>query len=122
MSLLGEPLPFRGGPVDVNLQVGIGPQSRHGRRRATTSLVPLIRDGGTLAAVAGLATDTPTEGLVNVETVRCRHEPAILAELAAAMVKGDLVILIARRLPLSQAVEGHRIAASSPGGKVVLLP
>jgi NADPH:quinone reductase-like Zn-dependent oxidoreductase len=88
----------------------------------TAMFIPLIRDGGMLAAIAGLATGTSTEGSVDIETVRGRHDAAILAELATAAARGDLSLPIATRLPLSQAAEGHRIAGSVPGGKVILVP
>ena len=45
---------------------------------------------------------------------------ARLAELAADVAAGRLVIPIAKRFPLAQADEAHALAEKSAGGKILL--
>lgn len=86
------------------------------------SLFGLVKDGGTVAAIAGLPESAPTDGKVNAVGVYGTADAADLAVLLDAAAKGDLSIPVGKRLPLAEIGEGHGLYASGQaGGKIVFV-
>ena len=84
------------------------------------SLLSLVKDGGKVATIAGLPENHPKDGAVKAVSVFGKNNVADLSTLLAAVGRGDLVLPIARRIPLSNIAEGHRLyEAGSVGGKIV---
>lgn len=87
------------------------------------SLFALVKDGGTIAAVAGMPDSAPKDGPVQVGAVYGLSKAADLQVLVAATARGDLDIPVAHRVPLADIGEGHRLYASGKaGGKIVFVP
>jgi len=84
-------------------------------------LLTRLKPGGTLGSVVGVPPSTKDKGFV-VRAFMAHADSRRLGELAAAVARGELVIPIARRLPLMQAGEAQRLAEHGGlGGKVLLL-
>ncbi len=87
------------------------------------SLFGLVKDGGTIGAIAGLPENAPTDGKVNAVGVYGVADAADLAVLLEAAAKGELTIPVSKRLPLAEVGEGHRLyATGQAGGKIVFVP
>lgn len=87
------------------------------------ALFGLVKDGGTIGAIAGLPESAPTDGRVNAVGVHGASDAADLTVLLEAAATGDLTIPVAHRLPLADVGEGHRLyAAGQAGGKIVFVP
>lgn len=85
-------------------------------------LMKTIRPGGVLGSVLG----TP-EGAHNhqirVEAMMAVPDASRLYELADDFARKEFEIPIARKMPLAQAAEAHRLAESGgAGGKIILIP
>lgn len=88
-----------------------------------TSLFALVKDGGTIAAVAGLSENAPKHGPVTAVNVFGTSRAADLKVLVDAAARGEFGIPIGTRLSLAQIGEGHRLYASGKaGGKIVFVP
>ncbi len=83
-------------------------------------LLHKVKKGGTIASVVGASSGAAALGLV-VRAMWAHADAARLTALAGAVAAGELVIPIARRLPLAEAREAQRIAEHHAGGKVLLL-
>ena len=84
------------------------------------SLFSLVKDGGKVATIAGLPENHPKDGAVKAVSVFGKNNVADLSALLAAVGRGDLILPIAKRLPLSDIAEGHRLyEAGNVGGKIV---
>ena len=81
----------------------------------------LVRDGGTLSAVAGMPEGADRHGQVTVKNVFTAANAAMLADVAAAAGNGDLVIPIVATFPLAELGAAHtRASAGRVGGKIIL--
>jgi NADPH:quinone reductase-like Zn-dependent oxidoreductase len=84
-------------------------------------LLPCLRVGGTLGTVVGEPPGAAGKGFT-VRALWAHADAARLAELVFAVARGELVLPIAKRLPLAQGAEGQRLAEQGGlGGKVLLL-
>ena len=82
-------------------------------------LLSKVKPGGTIGSVLGEPPGARARGL----TVRAHGnhpDSRRLAALAQAVAAGELTIPIAKRLPLAQIREAHRLVEQGAGGKVVL--
>jgi NADPH:quinone reductase-like Zn-dependent oxidoreductase len=85
------------------------------------ALLPKVRAGGVFASVVAVpekAKDFPT---VKSLWVGSRPDASILLQMARAVVDGDLLLPIARRLPLKDAATGHAEFESGVRGKILLV-
>lgn len=82
-------------------------------------LLGKIKDGGRVGSVVGRPPGAEGRKLV-VRPMMTHPDPKRLAELGRAAADGKLVIPIARRFPLDQAVEAQKFAETEATGKVVL--
>ena len=87
-------------------------------------LLQHIRRGGVLVVVTPPPPTAPEDGRVRVEMflVFTVADPTMLRELAEEMARGELVLPIARKLPLSEAGQAHRLMETGGvGGKILLV-
>lgn len=81
-----------------------------------------LAPGGTIITAATTPID-PAGLAVEPQFIAVHNDPARLAQLAAAIADGKVSAPVAKRLPLDQAAEAHRLVeAGGLGGKVVLEP
>jgi NADPH:quinone reductase-like Zn-dependent oxidoreductase len=83
-------------------------------------LLGKVKTGGTVASVLGEPAGAKARGL-EVRAHRVHPDRGRLAQLAKAVADGNLVIPIAKRIPLAQIREAQALAERGAGGKVVLL-
>lgn len=84
------------------------------------SLFTLVKDGGKVAGVAGLPENHPKDAAVKAVSVFGKNNVTDLAALLEAVGRGDLVLPVAKRLPLTDIAEGHELyEAGHIGGKIV---
>ncbi len=84
-------------------------------------LLPSLRVGGTLGSVVGEPPAAVGKGFT-VRAMWAHPDAARLGELALAVARGELIVPIAKRLPLAQGAEAQRLAEQGGlGGKVLLL-
>ena len=84
------------------------------------SLFPFVKHGGSVVAIAGLPENHPKDGPVKAVNMMGANNVAELEILLAATSRGDLVLPIAKRLPMARVGEGHRLyEAGNVGGKIV---
>ena len=84
------------------------------------SLFLTVKDGGTLVAVAGLPEGAAKDHSVKAVSMSVANNVTELAMLLDAVGRGDLVLPIAKRLPISEVAEGHRLyEAGNLRGKIV---
>lgn len=84
-----------------------------------TSLLPKIKAGGTVGSVLGEPVGARQRGLT-VRAFYAQPDGRRLAQLAAAVAEGLLVIPIAKHFPLAEAGAAQEYAARSGIAKVVL--
>lgn len=85
-------------------------------------LLRLLRPGAIYATVVGAPPEAANYD-IHVEMVQMQPDPARLAQLAEALVKGEFKIPIVKVMKLSEAAEAHRLGqAGGAGGKIVLVP
>jgi NADPH:quinone reductase-like Zn-dependent oxidoreductase len=83
-------------------------------------LLPRVRKGGTVGSVLGQPAGARERGLIG-RAHMTHPDGKRLAQLAQAVAAGELVIPIARRLPLEQVREAQKLAEQGAvAGKVVL--
>jgi NADPH:quinone reductase-like Zn-dependent oxidoreductase len=87
----------------------------------TGRLLPKVRPGGVVGSAVGEPPGAKERGL-EVHAMYTHPDAKRLAELAGAVVRGELAIPIARRFPLAQARDAHRLAEGGGVGKVLLVP
>lgn len=83
-------------------------------------LLGKVKTGGVIGSVLGEPPGAKERGLV-VRAHMVHPDGSRLAELARAVVESKLVILIAKRFPLTEIREAQTLAERGPGGKVVLV-
>ncbi len=88
--------------------------------QALQKLLIKVKRGGTVASVVGEPAEAKALGL-EVRLHRVHPDRSRLTQLAKAVAEGELVIPIARRMPLEQIREAQTLAERGAGGKVVLL-
>jgi len=84
-------------------------------------LLPKIKANGTVGSVVGEPPGAKERGLM-VSAFLAHPDHARLAQLAAAVAAGALVIPIAKRFPLAEAAAAQALAERGGVGKVLLLP
>jgi NADPH:quinone reductase-like Zn-dependent oxidoreductase len=85
-------------------------------------LLPKVKPAGRIGSVVGEPPGAKERG-ISVRAMLTHPDPKRLAELARAAAGGKLIIPIAKRLPLSQAADAHRLAEShGVDGKILLIP
>jgi NADPH:quinone reductase-like Zn-dependent oxidoreductase len=108
---IDDPAALRGaGPFDAIIETT-------GNMEVAAAMMPRLKTGGIFAAVAGAP---PTEG-VDIAYVPGRGPEALLAKIADDVVRGDLVVPVARTLPMANAAAAHRTAEAGGAGKIVLV-
>lgn len=84
------------------------------------SAVDFIRDGGVLAAIVGVPEGINADGRVEVASIFTTEDAAMLDDVAGAAARGALVLPIAGTFALDDIVDGYKLLADHPGGKVVI--
>jgi NADPH:quinone reductase-like Zn-dependent oxidoreductase len=85
-------------------------------------LMKAIRTNGMFASVLGVPLGAGKYN-IHVEPIMAVSDGARLSELAEDLARGEFAIPIARRMPLAEIQEAHRIAETNGvGGKIVLVP
>jgi NADPH:quinone reductase-like Zn-dependent oxidoreductase len=79
-----------------------------------------LKSGGVIGSVLGEPAGAKERGFV-VHALMTRPDSAMLAKYAAAVAEGQLVIPIAKKMPLARAGEAQAFAEKHAGGKVLLL-
>jgi NADPH:quinone reductase-like Zn-dependent oxidoreductase len=88
---------------------------------AMTKLYDKLKPGGVIGSVLGEPAGAKERGFT-VRAFMAHPSSATLSKYATAVARGELVIPIARRLPLARAAEAQALAEDGkPGGKVVLV-
>ena len=83
-------------------------------------VLSMLRDGGIVAAVAGVPDGANDGNRVTIANVFGTENASMLSEITAAASRGELGIPIAKRLKLADVPEAHRLAAAGHvGGKIV---
>jgi NADPH:quinone reductase-like Zn-dependent oxidoreductase len=83
-------------------------------------LLGKVKPGGTIGSVVGEPAGAKERGLI-VRAFLAGSNADRLARYTAAVADGKLVIPIARRFPLAEVREAHKLAEQGAGGKVLLL-
>ena len=78
-----------------------------------------VKPGGRIGSVVGEPPGAKERGL-SVRPMLTHPDPKRLAELAQAVADGKLVIPVARRFPLGEVRQAHKLAEKGAGGKVLL--
>jgi NADPH:quinone reductase-like Zn-dependent oxidoreductase len=86
---------------------------------AVSRLYFKMKAGATIGSVVGEPAGAKALGLV-VHAVMAHPDAKRLRELANAVANGELVIPIARKMPLAEAREAQTLAEHHAGGKVIL--
>ena len=102
------------GPVDVVANTVRG--------QSATQLLGKVRPGGMFASVTGTPAGAETYPAVSTLAFVSKQDRTNLENMVNAAHSGALVIPIGRRLPLSEAAEGHRLVERGGVGKVLLVP
>jgi NADPH:quinone reductase-like Zn-dependent oxidoreductase len=84
-------------------------------------LLPKLKPNGTIGSVLGEPKGAKERGLM-VCAFQTHPDHARLAQLAAAVASGSLVIPIAKHFPLAEAPAAHVLAERGGVGKILLLP
>lgn len=85
--------------------------------------IALVRDGGTLAAVAGVPDGDNADGRIKVASVYTTDNAKMLQEIADDAGRGALKIPVAKTFAVAEVAEGHKLAAAGQlGGKIVFVP
>jgi NADPH:quinone reductase-like Zn-dependent oxidoreductase len=82
-------------------------------------LLAKVKPGGCIGSIVGEPAGAKERGLV-VRTMLAHSDAKRLAELAAAVAAGKLIIPIAARFPLEQARQAQALAEKGAEGKVLL--
>lgn len=83
-------------------------------------LLGKLKPGGRIGSVVGEPPGAKERGLA-VHAFLTSPDSARLAKLAAAVAAGKIVIPIAKRFPLAEAVHAHELAENGGVGKVLLV-
>lgn len=85
------------------------------------SLLEKVKPGGIVGTVLS-APDSAAEKGLHVHAILAHPDSDQLARLGDAVVRGDLVLPIERRFPLSDAATAQYVAEAGGVGKVLLVP
>lgn len=88
-----------------------------GNMEVAGAMMAFLKPGGIFAAAAGAP---PTEG-VDIAYVPGRGPEALLLTIAEDAIRGDLVLSVARTMPMANAAAAHRTAEAGGAGKIVLV-
>jgi NADPH:quinone reductase-like Zn-dependent oxidoreductase len=83
-------------------------------------LLAKVKPGGIVGSVLGEPAGAKERGL-RVHAHSTHPDSQLLAQLAQAVAAGQLVIPIAKRMPLDQVREAQTLAEKGAGGKIVLV-
>jgi NADPH:quinone reductase-like Zn-dependent oxidoreductase len=86
-----------------------------------TALLDKVRHGGVIGTVLDAPPGATQQGL-RVHAILAHPDPERLAQLGESVVKGELVLPIDRRLPLSEARTAQDLAEAGGHGKILLVP
>jgi NADPH:quinone reductase-like Zn-dependent oxidoreductase len=89
--------------------------------QAVASLLDKVRQGGVIGTVLSPPPGAVEQGL-RVHAMVAHPDPERLAGLGEAVVKGDLVLPVARRFPLRDAARAQAVAEAGGVGKLLLVP
>lgn len=89
--------------------------------KVMASLLDKVRHGGVIGTVLTPPPGAEQQGL-RVHAMLVHPDPQRLAALGEAVVKGELVIPVDRRLPLSEASLAQDLAEAGGVGKILLVP
>lgn len=89
--------------------------------RAMVMLLDKIREGGVLGTVLSPPPGAEAQGL-EVHAILAHRDPKRLAEIGDAVVRGELVLPVDRRFPLSEARVAQDLAEHGGVGKILLVP
>jgi NADPH:quinone reductase-like Zn-dependent oxidoreductase len=78
-----------------------------------------VKPGGRIGSVVGEPAGAKERGL-SVRPMLTHADPRRLAALAQAVADGTLIIPIAKRFPISEARQAHKLAEKGAAGKVLL--
>lgn len=85
-------------------------------------LIGKVKSGGFFGSVLGPPENSKQFQSIKVVPVYAHADPDALLELSNAVIKGELVIPIATKIPLRDAREAHALVAKGVKGKVLLVP
>jgi NADPH:quinone reductase-like Zn-dependent oxidoreductase len=89
--------------------------------KVMTSLLDKVRHGGVIGTVLSPPAGAVEQGL-RVHAILVHPDPTRLTELGEAVVKGELVLPVDRRFPLSEVRTAQDLAEAGGVGKVLLVP
>lgn len=92
------------------------------RGAAADAVFNLVKDGGTFASATGAPGISGTRPAVKVVAFVSHSNTATLAAIAKAAGETRFAIPLARRLPLADAAEAHRLLQKGGAGRILLLP
>jgi NADPH:quinone reductase-like Zn-dependent oxidoreductase len=84
-------------------------------------LLSKVKDGGTFASVTGVPESAQKYPTVHCVAFVSKQDPKTLLYMAGAVRDGRLKIPIAKKLPLSEAREGHIAMEKGAPGKILLV-
>jgi NADPH:quinone reductase-like Zn-dependent oxidoreductase len=84
-------------------------------------LLSKVKDGGTFASVTGVPENAQKYPTVHCVAFVSKQDPKTLLYMAGAVRDGRLKIPIAKKLPLSEAREGHIAMEKGAPGKILLV-
>lgn len=79
-----------------------------------------VKDGGTVAGVAGFPEGAGADGRVKVQNVMSGDNAEMLQKIADAAARGDLVLPVTKTFPLDQLGAAYDFLATRPKGKVII--
>ncbi|OEO31029.1 hypothetical protein VW23_018235 [Devosia insulae DS-56] len=79
-----------------------------------------VKDGATVAGVAGFPEGAGADGRVKVQNVMSGDNAAMLQKIADAAGRGELVIPVTKTFPLDQLGAAYDFLATRPEGKVII--
>ena len=89
--------------------------------KVVAALLDKVKVGGVVGTVLGPPPGAKEQGL-RVHAILTHPDAERLAELGQAVVKGELVLPVERRFPLSEAQIAQQVAEAGGVGKVLLVP
>lgn len=82
--------------------------------------IDLVRDGGMLAALVGVPEGVNADERIRVAPIFAVEDAAMLDHIVGAAARGELTLPVAATFPLDDIVDGYKLLADHPGGKVVI--
>ena len=83
-------------------------------------VITRVKPGGAFGCFPGAREAVATRSDLEVKMLVAQRDAATTRRYAEAVVAGELAIPVSCILPLSEAGEGHKLAESGAGGKIVL--